>query len=684
MSIKILSMIFLALSLFLGETVPAETDVKATGLIDEETKVVEETFSLGENYYYAKITEEGDDHTVYTKLNSSDSIDDSGFRYAIIVPTELGSVSVDGYDDISFEAKYLEDQGESFYYSTSSINSPNYLVFEFNPRYKVNSMSATGINMNAGDKLTEKALLKFDVENADIGTDEIQVECTYYYADKFDEFFEDHDIIDENNVDEFNENVVVKEEKLEAGKRYYVSVGGLYTKDFSCLTEPNYDLPDSNSPFGRSKDFSITINGKKASILNITIDALEPETTEVALTKVMALTYLTSGRYYIEFVANEATKQTDLEYKVQEEYEWVISSATQADVNGKIIDVLTDKNDDENVEVNVTVNKWALEKGNTLNITVDSLNDWNMVDQSNPSNMLPYVIATDDGDGDPKNDIPWDEENSLITLEGIGEIKMKSLNAEDSEPIYYNNGIFAWNGPKPKWAGTYKDTLTFTAEIVSPQPPKTGEEIIIVGDVEERKYKVLEVNGNEATLIALYDVTSNNGNLQSMQFHRGSVTLEAGGFFGSDLDVYLNGDYYNSLSFKDAIVGKNIVCSLYTNDDPDLTIGSSDYTIFTSEPQERCVYAFDLSDIIKYLGTTTDNIQVYNTFSSKASTSNNFYWTRSSYYANPTSTWKVAQQAITNPEFTQGCILSTNATSYPVRPMFVVDTSKLEWVAVAE
>lgn len=498
MAVKILSIIFLTLNLFIGESVPETLNVN---YVTEDGNVIPQTLEYGNSFFYALADHTVEGQVTYTKIASDEVLngEQSFSNYAIIVPGEDANVSVEGYDDIKFEGKYLTDNGDGTYTFSNEYNlfTPNYLVFEFNPRYKLNSMSVTGVNMSAGDVVTDKATLEFDITGSDAifgDVHKLQENCFYLDADKFDQFFEKYEKVDTSNVDEFIGGVITKDEKLISGKRYYALVSGLYYEDFNCLvTYEGEDLPvekELERIIGKSSNLAVTINGKKANRLNIDLTAsmsleeYKADETTNAVTPMRNMV-TTLGKYYTEFVANETTKTTDLEYKVLETYEWVISSATQENVDGKIIDVLTDKNEDNQVEVNVEVNKWALEKNNKLVITVDSLNDWNMVDQGKPSNMSEYTITTVDGDDNSSNDVAWDENTPLITLEGIGP-KARKSNSEESNVC---SGIFSWNDGEPAWAGTYKDTLTFTAEVIAELPMIGGRIFYDAGAENGATYK---------------------------------------------------------------------------------------------------------------------------------------------------------------------------------------------------
>lgn len=716
MSFKILSIIFLTLSLFVGEPVPKTLDVN---LIADDGTTTSQTLDYGDRYFYAladHYTEEG--QTIYTKIASDEVLNGelSSSNYAIIIPAEDGKVFVEGYDDIKFEGKYLMDNGDDTYTSSNeySMFLPNYLVFEFNPRYKLNSMSVTGVNMNAGDAVTDKATLEFDITGSDAifgDVHKLQENCFYLDADKFDKFLEKYAKVDAENVDEFISDVITNDEKLVSGKRYYALVSGFYYEDFNCfIPYEGEELPTEKELaryIGKSSDFVITINGKKANRLNIDLmtsfqlDEYKLDVTTNAATP-MARMITTLGKYYTEFVANEITKKTDLVYSVLEEYEWVISSATQEDVDGKIIDVLTDKNKDTgNVEVNVKVNEWALEKDNKLVITVDSLNGWNMVDQNNAGNKSGYTIKT------AGDDTAWDETTPLITLDGIGKAEeYDKLNESESTPVYKVNGIFDWKDGTPKWAGTYKDTLTFTAEIKGKDMPKVGTTISFdaYGDSTLENFRVTRViDGNTCELIerkaldnalALYnkeldpDTPGDADRIGKFDIDPGDPDeyKTYSKYFGSNVDNYLNNDYLNGLKSNVANAIKSVMVSqdLYTVSTETAKINEA--TLRDSlQSENRKIYVLGFSQLKDYLSSVSS-------LDARSSI-------RELYNLQPNSNTKVLISSVSDSVTYYGCNGTTvydnsngtfafmyryNSNPIAVYPTFQIDLSNIDFEIVDE
>ena len=605
---KILSIVFLTINLFIGESISQTTSVELTVQNGDEVKTQILNWANGEDYYFTQLSHQGE----YWILDSDSSETElGGYDYAIIVPSKgdddiSNRISVDGYKNLEFKKIKLtktQDDGDTKLFADSSSRfyssdfAEDYYICIFFAGRKIDSVSASGIHVNADDKLTKNVVIEMNGVPREESS-----EVIYFDANKFDEIIANAETEQINVHDALVDKGLFDEEpKLEESNRYYVFVKMPYVADVTSMPIAERVAPLRAATveyLAKSKDFICTINGKAATLFTKDIywEQRIPAVNDM---------HTKDALYYLEFIANDTTKQTDLVYSVLEEYEWVISSATQEDVDGRIIDVLTDKNlDTENVEVNVKVNKWALEKGNKLVITVDSLNGWNMVDQNNAGNKSEYTIKT------AIDDTAWDETTPLITLEGIGKAEDRDrINRPDSTPTYKANGIFNWKDGTPKWAGTYKDTLTFTAEIKGLEMPKFGEKIKIQLNegAEQKEFLVINVDGTVAEVMYTSSPKS---------FIGGSDTISFGDktgidYNGSPADTYLNGEWYSSLreDIKEAVVPKQIKQSLYSQNgfnDPECDFKSETNRSYRKEGEititnSKYAYILDIDEVLDLL-----------------------------------------------------------------------------------
>lgn len=556
-------------------------------------------------------------------IGSGDSLE-KGESYSIVIPFDADPerIRVLNNEEVAFESTNLKYDNNKYYFDKDEGTIP-VMAYTFVCKEKIDVINIKGdVNLNANKKMTNIGEIEAaeDVKNA------IAIGAVMYLdADAF----EEKDL--ETNIDD----VISKDLILVSGKRYYIAIAVV--------------LKDSNAFI--SDDAKVVINGSFE--LDRVLDAAISKIDEACI-------------FMKQFIANENTKNTDLEYTVGETYAWTITNSQDQDVSGGVLNILTGKVADAVDEINVKVTDWKLKYGNTLQISVNSKNEWAMKDQSDGSDRNgSYSIFVKEGEAVTEK--AWKDNPVLL--------KVKA----DDTGTKTATGIFEWeDGVAPTKAGAYRDTLTFTAEIKQPNPPKKGEAITINGDENGRSYKVLDVNGNEATLIAVYDVkdgsTLSDG--KNMTFVRGTKQVAYAGYFGSSFDKYLNETFYKSLKFNDAILPKNIICSYFesgSDSDYDVKIASNCLKIYISEPEQRYIYPCDISEVLTYIGKEVSNPQVFDIFL-PGSVGSEWYSTRSNCY----NTYYGAIQS-TASTFT--CFTMRNNRE-PVRPMFVVDTSMIEWEAV--
>lgn len=357
---------------------------------------------------------------------------------------------------------------------------------------------------------------------------------------------------------------------------------------------------------------------------------------------------------YAEDVSDR--KDTDLSYRINEEYLWSVpSSITFTEDNYQNINA-----DDNDSKIKIFENNISEEK--QLQVRIDNTNTLELKNSLNDT--LKYEIYID-GVNKKSGDIV------LCSTYGI-----KEAEAELKATLIKNNNQIA---------SDYHDTLLFVAEVVDIKKeeiemPEMGELITL----DDKEYRVLDVDGTKAKLLSMYNAAEIQYDANTTSFN-GEEGIQ---YAGSDLDNYLENEFYSSLSFKDAIVSQDIEQSMYSfNGTP--AHGSSwyksfltptdtsgtDYTVskFSSvSVGKRNVYVLDVDDIIEYLGSYWTPQQL-NTmfFNSEYSIANTKCWLRSADKAYADRSWGVNANL--------GCIdTAGNYVEYIVRPVFVLDFNKIQ------
>lgn len=214
--------------------------------------------------------------------------------------------------------------------------------------------------------------------------------------------------------------------------------------------------------------------------------------------------------------------------------------------------------------------------------------------------------------------------------------------------------------------------------------PLRGQIINMNLDGTNRRYRVVNINGSLAEVIAMFNVTT-------MKFGSSEV------YAGSNLDTYLNSTWYGALSTiaKAAIVDKTFRQDSWywgSKGNPDYSgfygwtnPGNEAFTIslgnttFGSE-LTRHVYALgvqDVVDLMYYIDTTGVPLQNYNFWNmfwgDTVSHGTSHFWLRSAFANESTIVWRVSGPV--------GCVgydIVSN-TNNEVRPAFTIDLSKISY-----
>lgn len=212
-----------------------------------------------------------------------------------------------------------------------------------------------------------------------------------------------------------------------------------------------------------------------------------------------------------------------------------------------------------------------------------------------------------------------------------------------------------------------------------------------------KQYRVLSINDKIAKLLGMDDISTSqvyNATSKTGTFANGSTGQL---YAGSDLDVYLNTTWYNTLTStaKAAIVPESRTQYMYKNygepntpNTPTYTYqyqinwaDTEDYTNYDNADLtdsiligDRNVFALDLKDIFDYFGkvciTSNELMQLWTNQTSKV---NHYWWLSSADADSPDGAWQVQGHS--------GDLGGDSVDSaYVVRPAFQIDLSKISYI----
>ena len=217
-----------------------------------------------------------------------------------------------------------------------------------------------------------------------------------------------------------------------------------------------------------------------------------------------------------------------------------------------------------------------------------------------------------------------------------------------------------------------------------------------------KQYRVIKCNGNVGQVMAMYDTLTSKWNVDTSKTTT-MGTLTVAKYDGSDIDIYLNTTWYNTLTStaKAAIVPENVVCDAWywgNTGDPDYTgtfgssvPGTSNYTISkyaggTLNIGNRNVFTLGVQDVIDYLNDSSvqvdttailRNVNIWKMFwNDEVSHSNKNPWLRSSLTVYSDYAWYV-------PGRNGPLSYYTVNTSNVVRPALNLDMSKIQYTLVS-
>ncbi len=198
-----------------------------------------------------------------------------------------------------------------------------------------------------------------------------------------------------------------------------------------------------------------------------------------------------------------------------------------------------------------------------------------------------------------------------------------------------------------------------------------GSKLIDPNSQFANEYRVLEVDGNSVYVVSMYD-------LANMQFG------DTQDYFTSNIDHYLEWDFYNSLSEK---MRKLIIPQLFYQEyfkrDKD-GYDEKIYSSYANKIMEECsngirhIALLDYQDILNYFGGKFSKQDIFKTFFKKEENGGGrTFWLRSAYASSSDSCWCVGGD--------DGFVNNDNYyDSSAARPAFKIDISNLDFEFIDE
>lgn len=364
------------------------------------------------------------------------------------------------------------------------------------------------------------------------------------------------------------------------------------------------------------------------------------KTKQVVAAGLSALMMMTSTTSV--FAAESGDKSANLNYQVSSEYEWIIHSAIDFGADAGV------KHTVDRAGNQVKVLKNVIPEGKYLNISVkgSGANDAFTVNNGG-SEVLNYDVSDDNGAvGVNGNVLSVPAGTNTATQNMNFKLNTTKKSAEVAGQytgrVIYNASVGDKNG------GTNSGTVeSFSA----------GDTL----DIEGTKYVVLEQKENNQALVM---TASSIGNKKFQSTARADSQNQST-YEGSEIDNYLENDWYNSLSstMKSAIQPTSIKQASYaTYNDPD-SKQETGYNGQVYNTISRHAFLPSVSEI----GNVVD---LKNPDKVKAFLNGTYIWTRDSYlgYAGPAEYLDAYNGSLTS--------IHVNNTS-GVRPAFVIDLSQV-------
>ena len=212
-----------------------------------------------------------------------------------------------------------------------------------------------------------------------------------------------------------------------------------------------------------------------------------------------------------------------------------------------------------------------------------------------------------------------------------------------------------------------------------------------------KTYRVLAISGNVARLLGMSDISTSqayNATSKTGTFANGSTGQL---YAGSDLDIYLNTTWYNTLTstVKAAIVPESRTQYMYKYYDEPNTPNTYTYTYqyqynWSDSDYEnanltdsilignRNIFALDLKDIFDYFDKVciTSN-ELMEMWTNQTSTISKSWWLSSASANNSSTAWRVNA-------YRGELLVDVPDRDFKVRPAFCVDLNKISFTKTTE
>lgn len=351
------------------------------------------------------------------------------------------------------------------------------------------------------------------------------------------------------------------------------------------------------------------------------------------------------------FAAEPDNKTTTLNYQVSPSYDWIIHSA---------IDFGADAGPNKTVERTgnqVKVLKNVIPEGKYLNISVkgSGTNDAFTVDNGG-SEVLNYDVSDDNGPVGVNGNVLSVPAGTNTATQNMG-FKLNTTKKSAEVAGQYNGRVIYNASVGDKNGGT----TSGTAESYS-----AGDTL----DIEGTEYLVLEEQENNQALV----MTNSSIGKKEFQLKDRADKQNANTYEGSEIDNYLENDWYNNLSstMKATILTTNIKQASYaTYNDPD-SKQETGYNGQVYNTISRHVFLPSVSEIGKA-------VDLKNPDKVKAFLNGTDIWTRDSYQG-------IAYGSAFGAEYLyvkDGSLRYSSVTyTNGVRPAFVIDLSQVNYSVV--
>lgn len=361
------------------------------------------------------------------------------------------------------------------------------------------------------------------------------------------------------------------------------------------------------------------------------------------------------------FAAESGDKSTTLNYQVSSNYDWIIHSAIDfgADAGvGKTVDRTGNQ---------VKVLKNVIPEGKYLNISVkgSGANDAFTVDNGG-SEVLNYDVSDDNGAvGVNGNVLSVPAGTNTATQNMNFKLNTTKKSAEVAGQyngqVIYNASVGDKNGGTTAGGSGSTGGTTEGGNPGSSGGTVTTPSELKTLDIEGTKYVVLEERENNQALVMTASSIGNKAFQSSVR----SDSQNQNTYEGSEIDNYLENNWYNSLSstMKSAIQPTSIKQASYaTYNDPD-SKQETGYNGQVYNTIDRHAFLPSVSEIGKV-------VDLKNPDKVKAFLNDTAIWTRDSYlgYANHAEYLSAINGSLYN-----GNVNITNG----VRPAFVIDLSQV-------